>query len=276
MASDPVIETNSVTVPITSLTFYGEYLLSGEGPFLKVYQVTHGKLICQKDVLNLAVIHGICKGFGSHFVIYGQKSLCVVSIQISQHDCVQICLESTVCELKDLIWNICWLQENSTIEQHWSQLAVILAHNSVVRWHWKERLVLQHAHCAENCILYSALLIGNTWDTLFVAAGTVFNQIVVWKPSTEQESTQRCAVQKRYTGHQEKCQDSFAQQSSPANKTSYYKLNKHVKWTVKQCKRKLVEVAEMEEAHAKNKTMNSSKELEIRATPFGAKLLGNT
>ena len=49
---------------------------------------------------------------------------------------------------------------------------------------------------------YSALLIGDTWDKLVVASGTVFNQVALWKPSTEHNATERCAVQKRLTGHQ--------------------------------------------------------------------------
>ena len=48
---------------------------------------------------------------------------------------------------------------------------------------------------------YSALLIGSRWDDLIIAAGTVFNQVVMWKPS-DLGTLQRCAVHKRFSGHQ--------------------------------------------------------------------------
>jgi thiamine pyrophosphokinase len=50
---------------------------------------------------------------------------------------------------------------------------------------------------------------------------------------------------------------------SESNRSTYSKLNKNVKWQVKQWKRKLLEteITEMEEDHAKITVTNSSKEL---------------
>ncbi|KAG5837851.1 hypothetical protein ANANG_G00217410 [Anguilla anguilla] len=36
--------------------------------------------------------------------------------------------------------------------------------------------------CREGCLLYSALLLGQHWDHVVVVGGTVFNQLVMWRP----------------------------------------------------------------------------------------------
>ena len=65
----------------------------------------------------------------------------------------RISVTSEVSELSDWIWDVCWLEDESPAE-----LAVVLAHNSVMRWDWRRRLVLQHVHCEENCILYPSFV----------------------------------------------------------------------------------------------------------------------
>ena len=48
---------------------------------------------------------------------------------------------------------------------------------------------------------YSAHFIGDDWDDLVLAAGTVFNQVVLWKASDRRNAEGRNPVLHRLTGH---------------------------------------------------------------------------
>ena len=49
-------------------------------------------------------------------------------------------------------------------------------------------------------IRYCARFIGDTWENLVLAAGTVFNQVVIWKPCSGEEGDKK--VLHRLPGHQ--------------------------------------------------------------------------
>ena len=48
---------------------------------------------------------------------------------------------------------------------------------------------------------YSAHFIGDDWDDLVLAAGTVFNQVVLWKTSDRCNAERRNPVLHRLSGH---------------------------------------------------------------------------
>ena len=49
---------------------------------------------------------------------------------------------------------------------------------------------------------YSALLIGDRWEHLVLAGGTVFNQVVIWEVGGKQDERGRREVLHRLAGHQ--------------------------------------------------------------------------
>ncbi|KAH9520190.1 WD repeat-containing protein 6 [Bulinus truncatus] len=66
-------------------------------------------------------------------------------------------------------------------------IALALAHNRVLKCRWQSGEVTESRECSEKCILflasfsrYTACFIGNEWNNLLLAAGTVFNQVVLW------------------------------------------------------------------------------------------------
>eukprot|EP00903_Cladosiphon_okamuranus_P013793 g12836.t3 len=64
-------------------------------------------------------------------------------------------------------------------------LAVALAHNLVEVWDWVSQarpLLILRTLGGDPCLLYHARLWGRTLDDLKVAAGTAFNQVLVWNP----------------------------------------------------------------------------------------------
>lgn len=77
-----------------------------------------------------------------------------------------------------------------------SQLAVAvgLAHNYVQLWEPEQNTVLRSVQCAERCILYALAFHGRTVDELVVASGTVFQQILLWKPFPSGEDATEAPV----------------------------------------------------------------------------------
>ncbi|CAM9498049.1 unnamed protein product, partial [Choristocarpus tenellus] len=80
---------------------------------------------------------------------------------------------------------------NARGERAWMAhlVAVALAHHSVEIWDWGCRNVppsrVLRARSTEPCLLYHARLFGRTLRDLRVAAGTVYNQVLVWRPSAK-------------------------------------------------------------------------------------------
>lgn len=61
-------------------------------------------------------------------------------------------------------------------------LAVGLAHNFVQIWEPEHDHVVRTVQCAERCILYALAFHGRSFEELVVASGTVFQQVLLWKP----------------------------------------------------------------------------------------------
>ena len=101
-----------------------------------------------------------------------------------------------------------WILDMHPInDQHQGhQVAIAYAHNNVQVWSLGRRrdsltvgldqLILDVKH-AEPCLLYAARLHGHTLATLRLAAGTVFNQVLLWHVSQDPEQPD-----KRFRGHE--------------------------------------------------------------------------
>ncbi|XP_035672898.1 WD repeat-containing protein 6-like isoform X1 [Branchiostoma floridae] len=209
-----MMKTEYITAPVTALAFAGNLLLAGEGPCLHLYDVTSTKHLLEQHVLKHANIHGIRTAVGRlgadcwDVALFGQKSLQLVQIR---------CTESAIkredvlvtpvnqlgdCEVHDWIWDVCWLLPRQTKGQDMRQLALALGHNTVVLWDAEAQRSIREVHCQEKCILYCAHFIGTSWSDLVLAAGTVFREVVLWKPCDQKEHQDCVSVLQRISGHQ--------------------------------------------------------------------------
>ncbi|KAL3277546.1 hypothetical protein HHI36_012890 [Cryptolaemus montrouzieri] len=59
--------------------------------------------------------------------------------------------------------------------------------------------VTEEYSCNEKSMLYSAMIGYNSWDDIIVFAGTAFGNLLIWKPSIN--NNKRCAVQETLKGH---------------------------------------------------------------------------
>ncbi|XP_059175378.1 WD repeat-containing protein 6-like [Physella acuta] len=173
--------------PVTAVDVFGDTIICGYGNEISVYNLTTCELQVRQQVLTESTIHGIKRGpvieSGQLFCVYGGKQACVISLSKSKEGNQVITSVSETVFLCDLIWNAQWL----TNQLDFGKVAFALAHNLVVKWDWQLNKVSQGRQCTENCILYCASFIGDVWNNLILAAGTVFNQIVLWPVDSEGE-----------------------------------------------------------------------------------------
>lgn len=134
--------------------------------------------------------------------VFGGKAVRLVRLHEDLEHGKDVQLETLgpVVELKDWALDVRWLLGDQR-----SLLCVSVAHNSVLLLDATTGNVLVQRSCAEGCLLYSALLVVHTsWEDTVVVGGTVFNQLVLWKPSdaeTQTDSSGKAAVQRRLQGH---------------------------------------------------------------------------
>lgn len=103
-------------------------------------------------------------------------------------------------ELHDWALDVRWLSGDQC-----SLLCVAVAHNSALLLDATTGNVLVQRSCVEGCLLYSALLVvHSSWGDTVLVGGTVFNQLVLWKPSevdTQTNSSDKAPVERRLLGH---------------------------------------------------------------------------
>ncbi|XP_058856500.1 WD repeat-containing protein 6-like [Acipenser ruthenus] len=192
--------------PVTALEFLGEdCLLSGEGPVLTVYSLGPHRESASRSVLRNYRIHGIRPspwrqegGGGAVLAVFGGKAVRVMELREGP----SIADLSPLSELQDWVWDVCWLQDGEGSGS--GMLAVALAHNAVVLLDPVSGRALREVHCEETCILYSALLVGRSWARLALVSGTVFNQLVLWRPGNwgPRNEEGQARAECRVAGHQ--------------------------------------------------------------------------
>ncbi|XP_060064987.1 WD repeat-containing protein 6-like [Ylistrum balloti] len=187
------------TGPVTSLCVIKGNIIAGIGNSLYLYDLEKRKCILKAaSVIHNGNIHGIRKSVsnGTFLCAFGGKLLRVVEVTMTP------AVESLDPRGKDYmaddwIWDVCWLQQQGQKDH----LAVATAHNVVLRLDSTLRKLLQVV-CVENCILYCAKFFGTKWEDLVLAAGTVFNQVLLWAPNGQTNISGQSVVIHKLIGHQ--------------------------------------------------------------------------
>ncbi|XP_029457114.1 WD repeat-containing protein 6 [Rhinatrema bivittatum] len=202
-----LMESVLLLTPVTALEFVGDHLLSGEGPNLTVHILKHGgkhTVRHSQSVLRNYNIHKIkhciCPASGDErtvLAVFGGKGLIILQL-ITFDDKMKLIEVCQFQELHDWIWDLQWLKNSPEIV---SYVALALGHNSVVLYDYTTQRILKEVHCEEKCILYSAHFVGNSWNELCLIAGTVFNQLVVWRMVGPIDDAGRIKPKCRISGH---------------------------------------------------------------------------
>nr|XP_057940757.1 WD repeat-containing protein 6 isoform X2 [Doryrhamphus excisus] len=210
-----IMETAALVAPVTALEFFQDaFLLTGEGPVLTAYSLQPKPKGCTSmAVLQHYRIHGIrpkilstsqcsdreTKGLMStDLAVFGGKAVRLLRLHFDvtgvQHPRLEIL--GPLVELQDWALDVRWLCEN---EQ--PILCVAVAHNAALLLDMNTGSALAQRSCLEGCLLYSALLVVHKcWDDTILIGGTVFNQLVLWKPGGK-ASENKGPVERRLLGH---------------------------------------------------------------------------
>lgn len=185
-------------LPVTSLKIFNNLLLTGQGSKLVVYSLNSNKKLSSTKIFRSSRVHKICgeneKKLSTNFVILGGRSARCVRISFTD-DKASVSVISKENIFKAWIWDGIWCSDDTIL--------FISAHNTTFIWHpfsGKETLV---SSCTQQCILYSATFGTVNSDTV-VAAGTVFNQVLLWKPKLKDYIKEHSFVPiyKKFVGHE--------------------------------------------------------------------------
>ncbi|XP_013857215.1 tRNA (34-2'-O)-methyltransferase regulator WDR6 [Austrofundulus limnaeus] len=220
------METAALVVPITGLEFLQDkFLLTGEGPVLSVFSLqTLPKASVSLSVLQHHRIHGIrprnqaavptqssstvthrhdrssiSKPYFHDLAVFGGKAVRVVRLHVDVEH-LRLETQGPLLELRDWALDARWSSGDNR-----SLLCVAVAHNGALLLDAVSGNVLVHCSCFEGCLLYSALLlVHESWADTVLVGGTVFNQLVIWKPGGCNEMSDsgfKAPVERRLSGH---------------------------------------------------------------------------
>lgn len=141
----------------------------------------------------------ISKPYFHDLAVFGGKAVRVVRLHV---DVERLRLETQgpLLELLDWALDARWFSGDNR-----SLLCVAVAHNGALLLDTVSGNVLVHCSCFEGCLLYSALLVVHeSWADTVLVGGTVFNQLVIWKPGGCNETSDsgfKAPVERRLSGH---------------------------------------------------------------------------
>ncbi|KAI4250111.1 MAG: hypothetical protein L6R40_000283 [Gallowayella cf. fulva] len=199
---------HDVINPITALAFAQGHedsptiLLAGEGPYLKVFDLQHDRLIAVRRIFEAQVIHGIIThGVISYPISDDHEPGLLVEVVVWGGRCVwrgrlrygmttgtlplEINEQSEL-QLEDWVLDACFDPHFKSITVEGSPRSdpaiVITAHNvvhAVIRGR-RFRPALKYITAGPDSMLYSAHINWATNGRVLVASGTVFGEILLW------------------------------------------------------------------------------------------------
>ncbi|TNN64673.1 WD repeat-containing protein 6 [Liparis tanakae] len=227
------METAALVAPVTALEFLQDaFLLTGEGPVLTVFNLHPRPEACASlSVLQHYRIHGIrprslkvvpaqrsatgTSGKNTDeasatsepkfydLAVFGGKAVRLVRLHVDLQDGEPLRFEilGPLAKLQDWALDVRWLCGHKR-----SLLCVAVAHNSALLLDIVTGNVLFQRSCLEGCLLYSSLLlVHESWEDTVLLGGTVFNQLVLWKPGgggdKSVDSKHKAPVERRLLGH---------------------------------------------------------------------------
>ena len=156
-------------LPITAISLVSsDTILVAQGSHLSLLQ--EGTLKSKSVLSKGTIIHGISH-YQDRYVVFGQSEFQV--IELSESNIFTPFYENPI-SLFDWIISCHYLH---------NFIYILTIHNTCVKFHTSSGVVTESICSPIKSIVYSAHLYGHNFDGLIVAAGTVTNQILLWKPS---------------------------------------------------------------------------------------------
>ncbi|KAK3336124.1 hypothetical protein B0T19DRAFT_378116 [Cercophora scortea] len=216
------LQHNYVQSPITALAFYHAgpgrvFLLAGEDTWLRVYDVSGARLLGQLQIFSSQPIHGLhvssteepsTGGEDARLLVWGAHSVAVLP-QESLRSLVDGNGTAPIARSREIMAPD-WIYDAILFpsSSRGVQGVLVTAHNEIVP-------ILQGGSAADGDsvtfgsltspsrpILYSANLCLLSPDTVLVAGGTAFGEIIVWKYYLDSSRPTQWEVMFVFTGHE--------------------------------------------------------------------------
>lgn len=184
-------------------------ILAAEGPFLKIYDAQTSRLISECRVFDSQAIHGII------IRELDNDSSDELQVVIWGGQCLTLIRES---QIEDIIaQHVVSIAETATFASDWvlsvafcpwqkESCVMVTAHNAMIQATLSKTdgsIKLRQLQPSSRSMLYSASLVCDNEDTVIVAAGTIFGEIIVWKcVATGDDPTFHNEALFVFTGHE--------------------------------------------------------------------------
>ncbi|OJD33699.1 wd repeat protein [Diplodia corticola] len=192
--------------PVTALAFAGQYILTAEGPFLRVFLKSGSDCLFTEKIFENQTVHGLAVVDASHsdylsVIAYGGHL--VRHLRLS-HDGIARTFgldQGPVARVSD------WVLDLAHPFQKLNTTVAVTAHNQIVRLCWTSSppsacLTVSNLTVSSRCILYSAHLSWLSAAKVLVASGTAFGEILVWSCDFTNLDKPRSCVHHFFTGHE--------------------------------------------------------------------------
>ncbi|KAL2535206.1 Transducin family protein/WD-40 repeat family protein [Forsythia ovata] len=181
------------------------FLLAGTGSQILVYDLVSGKMINSFQVFDGIRVHGITlecyhrqlagSAFALQIAIFGERRVKLFNLQIEQDNqqfpCfhLELTLIHSLPKVGHWVLDVCFLKDGATSSEGGRYLAIGCSDNSVCFWDILRRNVFSDVKSSERCLLYSMRMWGDEVESLLIASGTIFNEIIVWKVVSRNHAT---------------------------------------------------------------------------------------
>ncbi|XP_073147643.1 uncharacterized protein [Henckelia pumila] len=173
------------------------FLLAGTGSQILVYDLVDREVTKSFEVFQGIRVHGISLDRGYEqlagcnisfrIAIFGEKRVKICTLQIGSDNPRQPFLNMhldfvhSLPKFRHWVLDVCFLKDSATSSTETCYLAVGCSDNSLHLWDILRVNMLSEVECSERCLLYSMRMMGNEIESLLIASGTIFNEIIVWK-----------------------------------------------------------------------------------------------
>ncbi|KAJ8976129.1 hypothetical protein NQ317_019394 [Molorchus minor] len=167
-----LFQSEFLNVDVTAAKIHGNYFLVGLGGFIHIFAQKTSKLLHKFKVFDGHNIFGIVVNkTDTQILLYGGKYIKLFEINE---------VFTYFNEIADTVESD-WILDAKFIDDD-KEIATVSMHNKVHIWDQNLKLMIE-AECDEKCVLYSAHICCDKLRELIILSGTVFSEVLVWKPT---------------------------------------------------------------------------------------------
>ncbi|XP_042002796.1 uncharacterized protein LOC121752004 isoform X1 [Salvia splendens] len=172
-------------------------LLAGTGSQILVYDLAIGAPLKSFEVFEGIRVHGISlenfhkqlagSAVSFRVCVYGERRVKLFTLRVEPSGKqepflhLELTLIHSLPKFRHWVMDVCFLKDGATASEDPRYLAIGCSDNYVYFWDISRYNMYSEVKCAERCLLYSMKMFGDDIDSLRIASGTIFNEVVVWK-----------------------------------------------------------------------------------------------